>query len=161
MPAATSVPEKKAEVVKPDVKVTPSRPNLFAMSPFALMGEFTREMERMFGNGGTSWYPAVECRECDGALEITAELPGLTKNDVKVEIAGDHLVIEGEKRENKEEKKEGYFQSERHYGSFYRTVPLPKGTTEKEIKAELANGVLKVTLPVAKAPAPKQIPVNG
>ena len=82
---------------------------------------------------------------------------GLTKDDVKIEIRGDELVIEGERREEKVETKAGYFHSERRYGSFYRTGPFPKGTTEKE----LTNGVLKVTLPTTKPPGPKQIPIGG
>lgn len=160
MPATTATVEKKAEGAKPEVRVTATRPGFFSMSPFALMGDFTREMERMFGNGGANWYPAVECRERNGALEVTAELPGLTKEDVKVEIRGDELIIEGEKRQCKEEKKEGYFHSERHYGSFYRAVPLPVGTKEADIKAELTNGVLKVTLPAPKLATAKQIPIG-
>jgi HSP20 family protein len=84
---------------------------------------------------------------------VRADLPGLEKNDVKVDIADDVLTIQGERKQEHEEEHEGWYRSERSYGSFYRAVPLPEGTIADSAKANFKNGVLEVTL---QAP-PKEV----
>jgi HSP20 family protein len=81
---------------------------------------------------------------------IKADLPGLTKDDVKVELTGEALTISGERKEEKEEKREGFYRSERNYGRFYRYVPLPEGVKTDKANAMFRNGVLEVTLPMTK-----------
>ncbi len=105
---------------------------LFSMSPFTLMRRFTEDMDRMFTGmgrvGGREtglWAPPVEVRESDGSLVISVELPGLNKEDVKVEVNEDTLVIHGERKREWEEERGGVHRSERAYGSFYREIPLP------------------------------------
>src|SRR5690348_9360842 len=99
------------------------RGSLFSMSPFALMRQFTEDMDRMFAQtaprasgDGMIWSPPIEVKEKDGKIAITAELPGLKKEDVKVQIEGDTLVLEGERKQEKEEKRDNYYHSERCYG---------------------------------------------
>lgn len=94
--------------------------------------------------------PAVDIAEKDGAYEITAELPGLEEKDIDVQIADDMLVIKGEKKEEKEEKKNGFHLSERRFGSFRRSFRVPAGVDADRIDAQFKNGVLTLTLPKSK-----------
>jgi HSP20 family protein len=82
-----------------------------------------------------------------------ADLPGLKKEDVKVEVSDGHLAISGERKRESEEKKQ-FYRCEREYGSFYRAVPLPEGVKVEDVKATFADGVLEVSVPLpAKAEA--------
>jgi HSP20 family protein len=78
---------------------------------------------------------------------VKAELPGLKKEDVTVEIDGEDLVIKAEAKTESEVKEEGYYRMERSTGSFYRRMPLPAGTTPEQIEATLKDGVLEVRVP--------------
>lgn len=130
---------------------------LFSMSPFALMRRFTDEMDRVFeGLGGRQrragelavWSPTVEVREREGKVEVVADLPGIKEDDVKVEVTDEGLVIRGERKQEKEEKREGYYRSERSYGQFYRLIPLPENAHLDQAQAEFRNGELRVSIPV-------------
>lgn len=130
---------------------------LFSMSPFALMRRFTDEMDRVFeglggrqGNAGelALWSPAVEVREHEGKVEVIADLPGIRENDVKLEVTDEGLVIRGERKQEHEEKREGYYRSERRYGQFYRLIPLPENANIDQVHAEFRNGELRVSIPV-------------
>lgn len=139
---------------------------LFGASPFKLMKRFTEEMDRTFGGFTTPaetefWAPALEVKRTDGDLVVTAELPGLTKDEIKVQVIEDALVIEGERKREKEEKGEEFYRSERFYGRFYRSIPLPKEAKTDAIKAELNNGVLEVKIPVPETkPATREVPIG-
>jgi len=138
----------------------------FGMNPFAAMRGFSDEMDRMlgsnvFGMDRNAWTPAIDIRRSDGNLEVTAELPGLKKEEVKVEMTADALVIHGERKAEKEEKHEGYSRLERSYGTFYRAIPLPEGVKREAVKAELGEGVLKIHVPVAEiAKNTREVPVE-
>ena len=139
----------------------------FLASPFSAMRRLSDEMERMFEGGLESrwprlwsgaeplgtWSPRVDMFERKGQLVIQADLPGMTKDDVKVEILDGHLQIQGERKTEKEEKDEGHYRSECSYGSFSRVIALPEGIKADEAKATFKNGVLEVTLP---APSGKE-----
>jgi HSP20 family protein len=105
----------------------------------------------MRGRGGdmpaTTWMPQVEVFERDGKLHVHADLPGLRKEDVKLTIEQDQLVIQGERRSSREEggQQSGYYHSERSYGSFYRTIPLPEGVESGTADASFKDGVLDVS----------------
>jgi HSP20 family protein len=102
---------------------------------------------RGFGEAGRSlWSPQVEVFERAGRLVVRADLPGLKKEDVKVEITDDALVISGERKSEFEDNREGYYRSERSYGSFLRRVPLPEGVAADAADATFRNGVLEVTM---------------
>jgi len=139
----------------------------FGVRPFALMREFTDEMDRMFkgaplGEGAAlaAWTPTVDVTRCNGDLVVTAELPGLKKEEVKVEMTEDALVIEGERKREHKTDHEGYHRMERSYGKFYRSIPLPKEAKTDLAKAELNEGVLKITVPVGEAkPKAREIPI--
>ena len=152
---------------------SPSR-DVFGWSPFANYGPFgmmrrlSEEMDRAFANAfdlapGSSarggWFPAIDVREQDGNLEIDAELPGMTKDDVKIECTEEGLIIEGEKRQEHEETRGGFHRSERSYGSFHRIVPLPRGAELDKAKAEFKDGVLRVRVPVPENKQRRKIPI--
>lgn len=151
-------------------------------SPFTLMRRFAEEMDRLLEDlrpGSSSllprlefpwerregregeWLPSLEVAERGGELVVRADLPGLTKDDVKVEVRDDRLTIEGERRQEREEKRKGVYRSERTYGRFYREVPLPEGIDPERAKASFKNGVLEVTLPAPPRPARgRQVPIE-
>ena len=142
-------------------------------NPFSLMRRFSNEMDRLFEGFGfrprffetpvetALWAPNVEVLEKEGKLIVRAELPGLTKDDVKVGVTDDVLTLEGERKQEKEEKREGYFRSERSYGAFYRAIPLPDGVKADGIVANFRNGVLEVAMPLVKEEKKvKKIEVN-
>jgi HSP20 family protein len=89
--------------------------------------------------------------ERGGSLVVRADLPGLDRNDVRVRVDDDSITIEGERRAEHEEKREGYYHSERSYGSFARTVPLPRGADRSTCEAVFENGVLEVTMKLPQA----------
>jgi len=102
------------------------------------------------------WKPTMEVRFANGALVVRAELPGIDKEAVKVELVKGALTIEGERKYEKEVTKKGYFTTECAYGTFYRQIPLPEEANINEAKAVFKNGVLEVTIP---APAlEKEVP---
>ena len=101
----------------------------------------------------TTTMPSMDISETDKLIEITAELPGLEKKDVELNVADNVLTIRGEKKNEREEKNNDYHLVERSYGSFSRSVELPSGVKLEDISAEMGNGVLKVTV---QKPAPKQ-----
>jgi HSP20 family protein len=128
----------------------------FGSDPFSAM---RREMDRLFDEfrgvrGGpydseAGFAPAVNVRKTDQGVEVTAELPGIDEKNVEVSLADNALTIRGEKKDEKEEKAEGWFVSERSFGSFMRTIPLPIEVDEEKVGATFRNGVLTVTLPAA------------
>jgi HSP20 family protein len=132
---------------------------LFSMSPFALLREMTDLMDRSFGGasqpqqrGGRSasgvWAPAMEVCQQNNNLMVWADLPGIDPNDVRLEIENDQIVIQGERKQEHNEEREGFHRSERVYGSFYRSIPLPETAKADDIKAEFHNGVLQITVPL-------------
>lgn len=103
---------------------------------------FFGESEKLFN----TWSPQVEMFECDGKLVVQADLPGIKKDDVKVEVTDQQLTIEGERKDEREEKGEGFYRSERSYGSFCRQIALPEGVNTENAKAEFKNGVLEISM---------------
>jgi len=142
--------------------------DLFGVNPISLMREFTKEMDRAFSDfsGGefpsNTWAPTIEVKEVDSGIVVTAELPGIKPEDVKIELTGENLTIKGERQQEKKEEKEGFYRSERSYGRFYRSILLPEGANTDQINAEMNNGILEIKVPVAETkPKSKQIPVTA
>lgn len=137
----------------------------FNTSPFSLMKRFSEEFDRMFGGftpPAEIYAPALEVTHIGDNFIVSAELPGVPLADVKVQVIDEALVIEGEKKTVKEEKTEGFYRTERAYGKFYRSIPLPKGAKTEHVKAEMTNGILTVTIPVPEVkPALRQVPITA
>ena len=91
--------------------------------------------------------PAIDVTESETAYKITAELPGISEKDVEVSLTGDALVLKGEKLQEWEEKEKNRYLSERAYGTFQRSLPIPEGVNRDAIAAEFSKGILTVTLP--------------
>ena len=96
-----------------------------------------------------AWAPTVEAFQKGDRFIVRAELPGLKKDDVEVELTDDALTIRGERREEREEERGGYYHSEREYGEFYRTIPLPEGVIGESAQATFSDGVLEVSMQAA------------
>jgi hypothetical protein len=89
---------------------------------------------------------AASAKRWIGSSRTSADLPGLTKDDINVDITDDALVIRGERKSEREENEEGYYRSERSYGSFYRQIPLPEGVNVDDADATFRDGVLEITM---------------
>jgi HSP20 family protein len=159
--------EEKAEVERwPGFENRLFGGGLFGLNPFALMRQFTEDMDRFFTappawpNGG-AWMPAIEVKQKEGKLVVTADLPGVKAEDVKVNVTNDALTLEGERKHEKEEKREGYYHSERSYGKFFRSIPLPQGAKTDQAAANFNNGVLEITVPAPEEKTNrKEIPIK-
>jgi HSP20 family protein len=92
------------------------------------------------------WTPSVEVADTENSIDVTAELPGVSKEDVDVDLQNNVLTIRGEKKQQKEEKEKEHYLFERYYGSFQRSFSLPARVDESSVKAEFRNGVLKIHL---------------
>lgn len=129
-------------------------------NPFELFDRMRDEMDRLFfgsyltprsrwGAGprtAETWAPKIEAFQEGNNFIVRADLPGLKKDDVDVELGEDTLTIRGERHSEREEKREGYFHTEREYGRFYRTIPLPEGVIGESAEAKFKDGVLEITM---------------
>jgi HSP20 family protein len=146
--------------------------------PLTMLRRMTTEFERMFEEPGwpfrwplfaarpfegATWLPGIDVFERDNRLVTRIDLPGVKRENVKVEVTDGQLTITGERKNETEEKKEQYYRCEREYGTFYRTVPLPEGVKFEEVKATFADGVLEVIVPLpAKAePTKRTVEIEG
>ena len=149
------------------VRWNPSRE--LATWPSDLFG-IQREMNRMFDGffRGTNdedytistWMPAVDIAEHDDEYLVKVELPGVNKDEVKLTLENNILTIRGEKKQEKETKRENYHRVERSYGSFQRSFTLPAAVKSDKIDASYKDGILTVSLPKAEEAKPKQIEVK-
>ena len=154
-------------MAKKETALAPSR-----RDPFALMRQMTSELDRLFEESPWSslrwpslhwgaisekaaWSPKIDVFEKDHRLVTRIDLPGMKKEDVKVEVADGQLAISGERKHEAEEKGEQFYRSEREYGSFYRAVPLPEGARVEDVKATFTDGVLEVSVPLPERPEAK------
>ena len=137
---------------------------------FPFMRRLNEEIDRAFAfkpgflgmaepyQGG--WSPEIEIFEHSNTFFVRADLPGLAKEDVKVQVLHDELTIEGERKLEKEETKEGIYRTERSYGAFYRRIPLPEYVKAEAAQATFKNGVLEVAIPTIPVPEVKRRTVD-
>lgn len=134
---------------------------------FSARREMDQLMDRLFGAAGqqtlTAWSPAVDVYETADEIRVTAELPGLTESDVNVTVQNGVLTISGEKKEEREEGKEGesHHLYERRYGHFERSFTLPRSVIADDVKARFADGVLSVTLPKSAEAKPRRVQIQS
>jgi HSP20 family protein len=108
----------------------------------------------------TKWRPAIDVEEKDGTYLLKADLPGMKKGDIHIELKEGYLTLRGERKSEHEENKENYHRIERTYGTFERTFRVPEGVTEKDIHAKYRDGVLELTVPTPKVVEPKTTEVK-
>jgi HSP20 family protein len=137
---------------------------MLRMSPFALFRRMTEEFDRVlqpFMPGGDAsanrvWTPPIEVFERDGKYHVVTELPGLSPNDVRIEVENDELVIQGERQVERDRNEGGVHLSERQVGYFYRRIPLPEGADPGGAKATFRDGVLEIIMPAPKQETEKR-----
>ena len=146
--------------------------SLVRWDPFRELEDMSERLNRVFArpamrnNAGkenltvADWMPVVDISETDGEYLIKAELPEVKKEDVKVTVEDGVLTIQGERRQEKEEKGKRYHRVERSYGSFVRSFTLPESVDEAGVKAEYKEGVLHLHLPKSEKVKPKAIDVK-
>ncbi len=120
----------------------------------SLFGRVTRELED-FGT-----FPAIDVYDDKENIVVKAEVPGLKKDDIEIQIKGRDLVIKGEKKKEEEIKDENYYYAERIYGTFSRVIRLPVDVKTDEVKAKFKNGILEIVLPKVEEAKPKEIKVE-
>lgn len=138
--------------------------------PFREMEEmldpYSRSLDWPFRGGrslntkGADWAPRVDISETDAEFCIKADVPGIKREDVKINIEDHILSISGENKQEKEEKGEKFHRVERFYGSFRRSFTLPENVNEEKIEANFKDGLLTLTIPKTEAAKPKSIEVK-
>ena len=140
--------------------------------PFRAFNEIHRELSRVFDNrpgytrepiaySTANWSPQVDIKETDTEFTVSADLPGVTPEEVDVTLHNGILTIKGERSSEKDTEKDGYKRRERIRGSFFRQFTLPESTVDDAIKAKSIHGVLVITIPKAEKPKPLSITVEG
>ena len=108
----------------------------------------------------TSWSPAVDIYETDNQIMVQAELPGIEKKDIALQLENNVLTLKGERRFEKETKQENYHRIERSYGGFSRAFTIPTIVDEEKIRADYKDGILKIELPKKEQVKSKQIKIG-
>ena len=140
--------------------------------PFRDVAVLQDRMNRLFGDflenanpqeeglGTGIWMPNVDIHETKDAICVRAELPGVGKDAVNVEVKEGVLTLRGERKFEKDVQEENYHRIERSYGTFYRSFSLPSSVNEEKVSARMKDGVLEVNLPKKEQAKPKQITVS-
>ena len=151
--------------------------NIMRWDPFRELEEMGERFNRKFGGYGKTmfprppeagrealtvpdWAPMVDISETNDEYLVKAEIPEVKKEEVKVRVEDGVLAIEGERKQEKEEKGMKFHRVERYYGTFLRTFTVPENVDEKKVRAEFKDGVLMVHLPKAEMAKPKAIEVK-
>jgi HSP20 family protein len=130
-----------------------------------LQTEMNRVFDAFFGrpsNGGQArrWVPAMDLVEEDDSLVLRADLPGLSEDDVNVEVKDGVLTISGERKAEERKEEKGYYRVERSFGSFSRSLTLPEGIDPDKVSAEFDNGVLEVRIPKPEERKPHRVAIG-
>lgn len=139
---------------------------LVRWNPLRTLNTLPSELDRFFGDFGLNyndsdsvWRPTVDLSETEENYEVKAEIPGMDKKDIKVEVHDHVLTLSGEKKHEEKVDGKNYHRIERSYGKFERSFRLPKEVKAEEIKAKYENGVLIVDIPKVEEAKPKEISV--
>ncbi len=139
-------------------------PVLTRWRPFQELEELRQRLDRALeetrGAGAGGWTLAVDLLERDDKYVLRADVPGLKPEDVKIEVEDDVLTVTAEHEETEEDKQGEFIRRERRYGSFSRTMTLPKGVSADQIEATCTNGVLEVTIPRAKEAETEKVTIT-
>jgi HSP20 family protein len=143
---------------------------LVRWEPVRELTSLQSEMNRLFntffdspttGNGSARrWIPAMDLVETDEHFVLKADLPGLTEDDVNIEVEDNVLTVSGERKAEHEDKREGYVRVERSYGSFRRSLTLPEGVDPESVSASFDKGVLEVRIPKPEERKPRRVAIQ-
>lgn len=139
--------------------------------PFRELATLQDRINRLFGESFPArlydddlisgvWAPAIDLYETDNEIVINAEIPGVDKKDINIEVKDGILHLSGERKEEKEVKEERYHRKERYYGTFRRSFTLPAHINAEKVKAKFKDGILKIALPKIEEAKPKKIDVE-
>ena len=138
--------------------------------PLRELGSLQNEMNRLFNTvfdtpqaGGTTmrrWVPSMDLVETDDHFVLRADLPGMGEEDIKIEFEDGTLTVSGERKAEHEAKNQGYYRVERAFGSFSRTLTLPKGIDAEGVTANFDRGVLEVRIPKPEQRKPRKISIG-
>jgi HSP20 family protein len=139
--------------------------------PLRELSSLQTEMNRLFnqafdqpqGNGGAvrRWTPAMDLLETEDHFVLRADLPGMSEEDVTVELEDNVLTVSGERKSEHQDRSEGYYRVERAFGAFSRSLTLPKGIDPEAVNAAFERGVLEVRIPKPEARKPRKITISG
>ena len=147
---------------------------LVRWEPVRELTSLQSEMNRLFntffdtptatgGNGGGAvrrWVPSMDLVETEEHFVLRADLPGLTEEDVSIELEDNVLTVAGERKAEHEEKKEGFYRMERSFGHFRRSLTLPEGVDAEKIAATFDKGVLEVRIPKPEERKPHRVAIK-
>ena len=140
--------------------------------PLRELSSLQNEMNRLFntafdspatpGNGGAMrrWVPAMDLLETADHFVLRADLPGMTQEDVNIELEDSTLTVSGERKSEHEERQEGFYRVERAFGSFSRSLTLPQGVDPDAVTANFDNGVLEIRIPKPEERKPRRISIS-
>lgn len=135
------------------------------ISPWQALQQLREQMDgilgQAFGPGNGEWAPPIDLDERENEFVLTAELPGLTPENIDLEIDGDVLTLRGEKKEDREEKEGERYYYERRYGSFLRRIALPQAVDPDQVRAHYENGILRVTMPKRDVSRGKRVEIES
>lgn len=125
--------------------------------PFSEFNRLQRQVERLFDQ---TMAPAYEVDETESHYLMSFDLPGVPKEDIRINLQDNTLTVSGARKEEREEKGKDYYQTERSYGSYERSFTLPAGIKAEQIEADYRNGVLRVAVPKGEASKGQQIKIG-
>lgn len=128
--------------------------------PFRRVAPFYADFDKLTNEAEGTWHPSVDISENENAFVLKAELPGVNREDINIDINNKTLTLKGEKKFEEKTEKENYVRVERSYGSFSRTFALSDKVDTENVKASYKDGVLEVTLPKREEAKPKEIKVE-
>jgi HSP20 family protein len=150
----------------------------YSRDPFTMVHQLADEMDQLFDSffyGGTPsrrsgrqsaaptlWAPEVELAQEGNQLRLCVDLPGVSKENVNVQFEEGALIIQGERRDERRQggEQQGYRRTELRYGSFYRAIPLPEGVNVEQAQAQMKDGVLEITIPLAPEKQPRKLDIK-
>ena len=156
------MPENKTSMTSRQPQPVVRRETPWTASPFRMLERFADEIDSVFDNFGLGrvtprglralrasemWNPELEITQQNNELVVRADLPGLKKEDITIDVTDNDITISGERRKEQESEQGGVYRSERTYGSFSRTIRLPEGTMTDQAKASFKDGVLEIRIP--------------
>src|SRR5688572_29340560 len=132
----------------------------------SLQGDMNRLFDRFFEGRTTNgaarrWIPAMDLVETENDLVLRADLPGMTEEDIEIEVKDNVLTLSGERRSENEEKGEGFHRVERSFGRFQRSLTLPRGVDAGKVNARFDNGVLEVRVPKPEETKPTRVAIGN
>lgn len=138
----------------PNRSLTSLRDNINRIFDMSFPGDWEE------GREAAQWRPSVDIYEKNGETVVHAELPGVKREDISLDMKDSVMIIKGKRTSEEEIDEDGYYRKERHFGSFQRTIPLPEAIDPDQVKANYRDGVLEVRIPQSESTGMRRIPID-